>query len=517
MASKLRNILELVFGLLVVAIFVLVLNKYYGADVRTKAAHYLERWSTSAAYDRYRKEAAELRPETVSGEAKSVPVLVYHGIVTGASRNEEELSLEVFKEQLFALKRAGYRTITLREYREALMNGKAVPEKSFVLTFDDGRKDSYYPVDPILAALDYTAVMFVITNTLTPEKPSPYYLSLGELRAMQKTGRWELESHGHDDHLPIVTSAKGDKGRFMSNKKWLATEARLETDTEYRDRITADLKRAKNELRDAFGIEAFAYALPGGDYGHRDNNFSEADTVIGEVVREVYPMTFYQFGRDARIGYARTDLLNGDPGRFFFRRIKVTANTSAASLLATIDASRIKSLPYRELFEHTENWISAWGNTTLSDQSLLVESVLPGNGASVFLDGAADWQDYRFDASLQLQSGKSFDLLVRSKDGANFAGCTFERFGVQLFVVSGGVNKTVASIAIPGLDPSQWNDVGIEVKDHVVTCRSKGRLALKYTVGTGEAIGGPGLRVFTESQEAPARLLMRQATFAEAK
>ena len=65
---------------------------------------------------------------------------------------------------------------------------KNLPEKSFLLTFDDGRKDSYYPVDPILKALDYRAIMFVISGrSLGDEKEvSPFYLSSSELKRMQK-------------------------------------------------------------------------------------------------------------------------------------------------------------------------------------------------------------------------------------------------------------------------------------------------------------------------------------------
>jgi peptidoglycan/xylan/chitin deacetylase (PgdA/CDA1 family) len=38
---------------------------------------------------------------------------------------------------------------------------KILPKKSFLLTFDDGRKDSFYPVDPVLKKLNYNAVILI--------------------------------------------------------------------------------------------------------------------------------------------------------------------------------------------------------------------------------------------------------------------------------------------------------------------------------------------------------------------
>ncbi len=73
--------------------------------------------------------------------ALSVPVLLYHGIVPESDRFS--ITEEVFKDQMFALKKAGYSTITLNEFYGFIHEGKSLPDKSFLLTFDDGRLDSY--------------------------------------------------------------------------------------------------------------------------------------------------------------------------------------------------------------------------------------------------------------------------------------------------------------------------------------------------------------------------------------
>ncbi|MFA6383500.1 MAG: hypothetical protein WCX17_03685, partial [Parcubacteria group bacterium] len=120
--------------------------------------------------------------------AKSLPILLYHGVIEDSNwkLDDVNMSLADFREQMFALKKDGYQTVTLEDYW-AFMNGKkTLPVKSFMLTFDDGRSDSYYPVDPILKVLNYTAVMNVITGrSLGPNnEKSNFHLSQIELEKM---------------------------------------------------------------------------------------------------------------------------------------------------------------------------------------------------------------------------------------------------------------------------------------------------------------------------------------------
>src|SRR3989339_479020 len=103
----------------------------------------------------------------------SIPGLLYHGIID--KPDGANILLENFKDQMFALKKAGWQTISIEDFYAFTRGEKQVPDKSFLLTFDDGRKDSYYPVDPILKALDYNAVIFVISKYSLGQS-SNYYL-----------------------------------------------------------------------------------------------------------------------------------------------------------------------------------------------------------------------------------------------------------------------------------------------------------------------------------------------------
>src|SRR6516162_9722007 len=97
-----------------------------------------------------------------TSQAESVPVLLYHGIndsPDGASMPEYR-----FAEQMLTLRRAGYSPVRFDEFEASIKGRRTVCDKAFLLTFDDGRSDTFYGADPLLNALQWRAVMFVITN-----------------------------------------------------------------------------------------------------------------------------------------------------------------------------------------------------------------------------------------------------------------------------------------------------------------------------------------------------------------
>jgi len=269
-------------------------------------------------------------------EAKSVPVLVYHGIVDRSDPVSQ--SLTDFKNQMFELKRRGYQTVHIDKYYEYVMGKTKLPDKSFLLTFDDGRKDSFYPVDPILAELNYSAVMFVITGTFD-FRTHNFHLVKGEYERIAKTGRWDLESHTFKGHREIVIDDKGKKGHFLSNKEWLVDKNRLETDDEYRTRITYDLDRSKIDLLNAFDINSMALAFPYNDYGQQGSNFPGAEKIIIDVSSKVFPMLFHQ--ADPERGFV-LDTFNQDA--FMNSRIDVDPAWNQAKLLDILGTQRIMSL-----------------------------------------------------------------------------------------------------------------------------------------------------------------------------
>lgn len=96
-------------------------------------------------------------------------ILMYHGIV---EVNSDPWSLAVspqkFEEQLDVLSKY-YRPISLGELRKYLHKGY-LPEKSVVITFDDGYANNLYNARPILEKYDIPATVFITTGYIGQDK-----------------------------------------------------------------------------------------------------------------------------------------------------------------------------------------------------------------------------------------------------------------------------------------------------------------------------------------------------------
>lgn len=126
----------------------------------------------------------------------NVPILMYHYIKNPNNLyNSLEVNLSVlptnFQTQMQYLSDQGYSTISLYQLAEAINEGKAIPKKSVVITFDDGYSDLYKNAYPILKQYNYTATVFLIARKIDARGG---YLSSGQIIELQNNG-FELGSH----------------------------------------------------------------------------------------------------------------------------------------------------------------------------------------------------------------------------------------------------------------------------------------------------------------------------------
>src|SRR5690606_7574942 len=91
----------------------------------------------------------------------TVPVLMYHHIspVEGAIN----ATPSNFEDQLLWLKRRGYRSLSSDEFAGHL-NGRPVPDRSVLITFDDGYLDNWVYAYPLLKKYGYSALVFLVTS-----------------------------------------------------------------------------------------------------------------------------------------------------------------------------------------------------------------------------------------------------------------------------------------------------------------------------------------------------------------
>ncbi|HLM83589.1 MAG TPA: polysaccharide deacetylase family protein, partial [Candidatus Bathyarchaeia archaeon] len=428
--------------------------------------------------------------------AKSIPVLLYHGIIT--DRNWEEdgtnISLENFQKQMSALKQAGYQTVTMADFSQYMQGKKSLPDKSILITFDDGRRDSYYQADPIFRALGFNAVMFLISGKSLGAQSSGdrFYLGKSELEDMIKSKRWEIQSHGDFDHDWMPIDAAGNKGHFMSNRIWLPAENRNETADEAKKRILADLENSKTKIEQELGQNVFAFAYPFSDFGQNGSNFPESQQFLAENISRTYPLTFYQEEK-------YEPLLNvSNPKTFMIKRINVDDSVSVGGLLNILSQNKEKDLPYDDSFWNDGGWRVKFGNANVWGALNLFESEELGGNMTILL-GSSLWEDYAVRNQARIIYGNSVSQIVRYINEKNYARCNFGTGGISIRQIVDGKDMEIAEKKEDFSNLSRsFNEIGVQVRGDKISCQLNGQTELEAELNPSLSAGGIGFYSWDE-------------------
>lgn len=396
-------------------------------------------------------------------EARAIPVLTYHRIVD-SSDDSNNVTAEHFREQMFALKRAGWHTITLEEFQGFMAGERALPEKSVLITFDDGAKESFYPVDPLFRELGYTGVAYVIASAMYTEE-STYYLGPVEIRRMLDSGRWDIGSHSYDGHRPYVADAEGHEGIFFADKLWIAEKGRIETTAEFTARVRDDLTHARETLESEYGIPVDTFAFPLGNETGIEGaaNFPNGASITEREAAKVYSLGFVQ--TDAH----RYSFNYPQDGGFLAYRIHVDHDWDGERLLAELESGMPKDIPYHDDFSKDNGWIGAWGVLDIGKNNFSLTAREDSSSASAFLDGSRLWDAYAFNAALQWRSGSVF-LLADVVNSKTYDACVFSDGIVRLQSTVNGDTRTLAEIKRPSISFGEDVRPGIKVHDSVIEC-----------------------------------------------
>lgn len=151
------------------------------------------------------------------------PILGYHS-VAGDDSNIT-ISPEIFAFQMSWLKNAGYRGVSFKHFISFIEDNGKLPEKTIVLTFDDGLKDFYSSAWPVLRRFNFSATVFVPTDYIGDESrwyadygltPVPM-LSWEELRELAASGI-DIQSHSCS-HRPLTELSPEDLRQEVSESK----------------------------------------------------------------------------------------------------------------------------------------------------------------------------------------------------------------------------------------------------------------------------------------------------------
>lgn len=194
-------------------------------------------------------------------------ILVYHRIAP-YDRSDQRPSLNVtpqnLRAQLTGLLARGFKPIPLQQaLGHAAGGGRALPSRSFVVTFDDGFASVYSHAWPILRELGVPATIFLSTAYLDSSEPFPF-------------DAWGLAEHARapsSAYRPLTTAQCVE----MMAGQLVQLGAHTHTHRDLRgrpDEFRRDLQQSVDVLRRRFDVTDVPFAFP---YGRRHTGFSGDD------------------------------------------------------------------------------------------------------------------------------------------------------------------------------------------------------------------------------------------------
>jgi biofilm PGA synthesis lipoprotein PgaB len=201
-------------------------------------------------------------------------VLNYHDIVgaEGAKPpfNSMDVSVDHLEEQLAWLKKNGYNIVGVQNVLDAAAGKDTLPDKSVLLTFDDGYESFYTHVFPILKKHHYSATVSLVGawmdgNLATYNGTKPL-LNWNQVREMVQSGLVEIGSHSYDLHKGIPANPQGNTQAAAVTRLYDDPMLVYENDEEYRERIHNALLKSAEFIFQHAGVRPRVMVWPYGEY-----------------------------------------------------------------------------------------------------------------------------------------------------------------------------------------------------------------------------------------------------------
>ncbi len=478
-----------------------LIGYYFFADSFTKKIE-----SLSVKYYHYSLKKDVVAKDVSSlPDATAVPVLMYHGVVL--KKDSANTTLKNFRKQMEALKKEGFETISVEEF-DLFRQGKFVlPKKPIIITFDDGRKDSFYTTDDIFAKLGFKATLFLASGPMLDG--NHFYLTEEELQKINESGRWEIQAHGRYSHnrinLDINKNLEGEDQTFLSSKIFIKEENRFETDEEFKSRAEQDYIGGNSDVRNIIGEEPQYFAVPMNDYGISENtNFPESLNINKSFVKKYYKIAFVQSNV-----YENVTTVLASPYNMAFedpyktRRLEVQ-NMSAEDLIRILNEYAPGPANYKLTSENFTQILEekTSGELSLSENSQVVINAPIVGSNGLFSIGQPFWRNYSVSLDIQKTPSRSVAVLLNYVDWSNYIVCGYTDNSYFLREIVNGVTTDISpdleSKEIAVLEPENIeasSDFG------TVSCGSKTNQVFK-DVKTTSISGGSGVLTWDDKIQA---------------
>jgi peptidoglycan/xylan/chitin deacetylase (PgdA/CDA1 family) len=231
--------------------------------------------------------ATEATAATGAAKAPTVNsfyVLIYHDVyaTTSDAARADSLAISVddLVRQFSWLRDNGYSVVSLDDVIASRSQNKALPERSVMLTFDDGYVSFHNHALPLLKLFKYPATLAVVAGWVESPSPSQIeyesdrapiaatgaFMNWSQIRAAAESGWVSIASHTYDMHHGAVANPQGVEQPAVTTRIYDRSNQRYESDSAYRARLFTDLKRSSDIIEARVGKRPLAIVWPYGAY-----------------------------------------------------------------------------------------------------------------------------------------------------------------------------------------------------------------------------------------------------------
>jgi len=269
-----------------------------------------------------------VRPSLAAESPARLIILCYHEVAEDAAMLADPYAVDVklLAQQLSWMQGHGFHFVSVDQILAARQGGAPLPDKSVLLSFDDGYRSAYSKVFPVLKQFHAPAVMALVGSWLQPREdqevsygdmwvPRNRFLSWDQVREMQASGLVEFANHAYAMHKGIEANPQGNSEPALTSLAW--RNGRYETTAEYDKRVRDDLQHNSELIRSQTGRSPRVAVWPYGSYNQH------LARVAGELGM---PMTL---SLDSGVNTAATPLKD-------LRRVLIDARTQLPELAAQL-------------------------------------------------------------------------------------------------------------------------------------------------------------------------------------
>jgi biofilm PGA synthesis lipoprotein PgaB len=217
---------------------------------------------------------------TSAARAEEIPqffALCYHNIEDEATdQHFVGVTTRRLVEQLSWLQRNGYNAVSVDDILAARSGRKPLPDKAYLITFDDGFESFYTRAYPILKVFNVPAVAAIEGNWVAETRsrvvdyagesaPRDLFMTWAQVRETVASGLVEVASHTMDLHRGVLANPQGNFEPSVVTHRYDPAEG-YESDGAYRKRIAADTELIAKTIERELGRRPRVMIWPYGEH-----------------------------------------------------------------------------------------------------------------------------------------------------------------------------------------------------------------------------------------------------------